>query len=156
MCQSLDLASPLVVALDYPLPCALQTLGSQRIHLTWGNPRRWSCHLHWIFPQNKKGHSLQECWHCQHQPWSTHCKPANNDSVPEQESNQMADDASRLHHLTDAQLPSYFEQNYLQDKPWRLLHPKSETLSWVISSLQCRSASSNELLHQRQYMSKRI
>ena len=55
------------------------------------------------------------------------------------EQNVMADDASRLQHLTDSQFLSHFEQHYPQPKPWRLLHLRSDTTSKLISSLLCKS-----------------
>ena len=53
------------------------------------------------------------------------------------EDNVMADDASRLQHLTDAALLSHFEQRYPQGKPWRLLHLRPEHASKLISALRC-------------------
>jgi hypothetical protein len=51
--------------------------------------------------------------------------------------NTMADDASRLTHLSPAALLSRFESLYPQKLPWRLLTPRPEMLSSAISALQC-------------------
>jgi hypothetical protein len=47
--------------------------------------------------------------------------------------NVMADDASRLQHLTDDEFLSHFEQRYPQSKPWQLVKLRSEMRSCVIS-----------------------
>lgn len=51
------------------------------------------------------------------------------------EANAMADDASRLFHLTDAQLLAHFNLHYPQDKPWRMLAPRPAAVSCVTSAL---------------------
>ena len=56
-------------------------------------------------------------------------------------SNSMADDASRLQHLTDSAFLSLFAQRYPQPKPWRLLQVAPETASRLISALLCKSPS---------------
>ena len=53
--------------------------------------------------------------------------------------NVMADDASRLQHLTDSSLLAHFEQHYPQERPWRMLPLKPETASTLISALRCNS-----------------
>lgn len=53
--------------------------------------------------------------------------------------NVMADDASRLQHLTDSAFLAHFQQRYPQTKPWRLLHLPSETTSRLISALRSKS-----------------
>lgn len=50
--------------------------------------------------------------------------------------NKMADDASRLWHLSDAAFLAHFEQQYPQTRTWRLCPPRSEMLSSVISALR--------------------
>jgi len=54
-------------------------------------------------------------------------------------SNVMADDASRLQHLTDSSFLSHFAQTYPQPTPWRLLPLPSETASALTSALLCQS-----------------
>ena len=51
------------------------------------------------------------------------------------DANVMADDASRLQHLTDSQFLAHFEQHYPQPQPWKLLHLPSPTRSWILSAL---------------------
>ena len=55
------------------------------------------------------------------------------------EANVMADDASRLQHLTDREFLSHFEQHYPQSTPWQLLHLTSETEQCLISVLRSKS-----------------
>jgi hypothetical protein len=50
--------------------------------------------------------------------------------------NAMADDASRLWHLSDSQLLAHFEQTYPQSSPWKLVPLRSPTLSALISALR--------------------
>ena len=50
--------------------------------------------------------------------------------------NQMADDCSRLWHLTDSQLLAYFNDTYPQERPWQLVHLRSEMHSTLIKALQ--------------------
>jgi hypothetical protein len=50
--------------------------------------------------------------------------------------NAMADDCSRLWHLTDAQLLTHFNSTYPQTAYWRLVHPRPELLSSVTSALR--------------------
>lgn len=49
--------------------------------------------------------------------------------------NSMADDCSRLWHLTDSQLLSHFQQTYPQEQPWKLVHLRPEMLSCLTSTL---------------------
>lgn len=49
--------------------------------------------------------------------------------------NAMADDASRLFPLSDSQFLAHFEQNYPQEKPWRLCRLRQEMRSALISAL---------------------
>ena len=51
------------------------------------------------------------------------------------DANVMADDASRLQHLTDSQFLAHFEQHYPQPRPWQMLHLPSELNSWIHSAL---------------------
>ncbi len=53
--------------------------------------------------------------------------------------NVMADDASRLQHLTDEEFLSHFNQVYPQSKPWKLLHLPKETASSLILALRSKS-----------------
>jgi hypothetical protein len=50
--------------------------------------------------------------------------------------NSMADDASRLWNLSDAQLLLHFQQTYPQSQPWQLRTLRPPTLSALISALQ--------------------
>ena len=50
--------------------------------------------------------------------------------------NSMADDCSRLWHLTDSQLLAHFNSKYPQNQPWKLVHLRPEMLSSVTSALQ--------------------
>ncbi|EJK55731.1 hypothetical protein THAOC_24505, partial [Thalassiosira oceanica] len=54
------------------------------------------------------------------------------------ESNGMADDCSRLWHLSDSDLVSYFNATYPQPKPWRLCHLEPGTASALFSALRCK------------------
>ena len=57
------------------------------------------------------------------------------DYIPGQ-ANQMADDCSRLWHLTDSQLLAHFNFHYPQDLPWQIAHLRPEMLSSLTSALQ--------------------
>ena len=46
--------------------------------------------------------------------------------------NVMADDASRLQHLSDDAFLAHFEQAYPQSAPWKLLHLPTEHASELI------------------------
>jgi hypothetical protein len=52
------------------------------------------------------------------------------------EANVMADDASRLQHLTDCAFLAHFQQEYPQPKPWQLLQLPRESASQLISALR--------------------
>ena len=55
------------------------------------------------------------------------------------ELNRMADDASRLHHLTNEALLQHFEQHYPQEQRWTLLEVPTKWISSLILALRCRS-----------------
>ena len=55
--------------------------------------------------------------------------------------NRMADDCSRLWHLTDSQLLTYFNSKYPQRKPWRMCRLRSAMSSAVISALSSKRSS---------------
>ena len=50
--------------------------------------------------------------------------------------NKMADDASRLWHLSDAQILTHFETHYPQERTWKLCPPPPAMLSAVTSALR--------------------
>jgi hypothetical protein len=52
--------------------------------------------------------------------------------------NVMADDASRLLHLSDTELLSHFNTTYPQSKLWQLSHLQPRMLSALITALQCK------------------
>lgn len=52
--------------------------------------------------------------------------------------NSMADDCSRLWHLSDHDLLTHFNSTYPQNKPWRLCPLPSASLSSTISALQSK------------------
>jgi hypothetical protein len=54
--------------------------------------------------------------------------------------NVMADDCSRLWHLTDSQLLAYFNSKYPQRVPWRIVTLQPEMHSSLISALQRQRA----------------
>jgi hypothetical protein len=60
--------------------------------------------------------------------------------------NGMSDDASRLHHLTDAQLLTHFNSAYPQRNSWRLWTPTPAILSAVTSTLHRRPCAPESLL----------
>ena len=53
--------------------------------------------------------------------------------------NVMADDASRLQHLTDSAFLAHFQQKYPQPQPWQLLHLPDSISSQLTSALLSRS-----------------
>ena len=53
------------------------------------------------------------------------------------DANGMADDCSRLWHLSDDELVSYFDAHYPQPQPWRLCHLNPTTASAIHSALRC-------------------
>jgi hypothetical protein len=61
--------------------------------------------------------------------------------------NIMADDLSRLWHLSDSQMLSYFNLHYPQAQPWTLVPLRPEMLSALISALQKRRANLALLLN---------
>ena len=61
--------------------------------------------------------------------------------------NPMADDASRLWHLTDAEFLSHFEQNYPQDQPWQLCSLRPAMNSALISALRRQRAAPQSYLN---------
>jgi len=50
--------------------------------------------------------------------------------------NSMADDASRLNQLTDAQLLAHFDRLYPQPQRWQMLRPRPEMISSTLSALR--------------------
>jgi hypothetical protein len=52
--------------------------------------------------------------------------------------NVMADDTSRLQHLSDTELLAHFEQHYPQQQPWQLLHLPPDCASKLTSALLCK------------------
>ena len=54
------------------------------------------------------------------------------------EANSMADDCSRLWHLSDNELVDYFDAHYPQPQPWQLCHLNPATASAIHSALQCK------------------
>ena len=60
--------------------------------------------------------------------------------------NKMADDASRLVHLSDQDFLAYFNSTYpLQSGSWQLHHLRPEMRSALISSLRCKRAAPREI-----------
>ena len=53
------------------------------------------------------------------------------------DANGMADDCSRLWHLSDAELVSYFNTHYPQPMPWQLCHLNADVASAIHSALRC-------------------
>ena len=49
----------------------------------------------------------------------------------------MANDCSRLWHLSDDELVAYFDAHYPQPRPWRLCHLNPGTASAIHSALRC-------------------
>jgi len=62
--------------------------------------------------------------------------------------NQMADDCSRLWHLSDSQLLAHFDALYPQTQPWRLVHLRNEMHSALISALLCKRPMLPSLLNE--------
>ena len=60
--------------------------------------------------------------------------------------NILADDASRLFHLTNSQFLSYFNTSHSQPKSWRLVHPTSEITTAVLSALRKKTCNAESLL----------
>ena len=61
--------------------------------------------------------------------------------------NVMADDASSLQALSNSAFLSHFEQSYSQERPWRLLRPKLEIVSRLISDVLGRKPPSSDQTH---------
>ena len=61
-------------------------------------------------------------------------------------SNPMADDASRLFHLSNSEFLSYFNQNYSQSQSYLHVTPTSQMSSAVISALRSKTCSVASLL----------
>ncbi len=61
--------------------------------------------------------------------------------------NSMADDASRLWHLSDTDLLLHFNSVYPQPKPWRLLTLRPAMNSVLTTSLQCKRSEPELFLH---------
>jgi hypothetical protein len=51
--------------------------------------------------------------------------------------NTMADDCSRMHHLSDSQLLAYFDLTYPQTQPWKIVTVRPAMLSAVHSDWPC-------------------
>ena len=61
--------------------------------------------------------------------------------------NAMADDASRLWHLTDTAFLHHLNLTYPQSKPWKLCTLRPAMLSALISALQCKRSEPAQFLH---------
>ena len=61
-------------------------------------------------------------------------------------SNKMADDASRLFHLSDKQFLAHFNSHYPQKKSYKIVHPRPELVSAVILALHRKTSSVESLL----------
>ena len=72
---------------------------------------------------------------CEHQRLHRYC--AVGFFIPG-EANVMADDSSRLFHLSDTAFLAHFEQRYPQSKPWQLCHLPPQDASRLISALRCQ------------------
>ena len=62
------------------------------------------------------------------------------------ESNGMADDCSRLWHLSDEELVAYFDATYPQPKPWRICRLAPGTATALFSALRCERQPLPEIL----------
>jgi hypothetical protein len=62
--------------------------------------------------------------------------------------NLMADDLSRLWHLSDSQMLSYFNEHYPQDQPWQLATLRPAMLSSLTSALQKQRVNPASLLNE--------
>ena len=72
---------------------------------------------------------------CAHQRLHRYC--SRSFFIPGQ-ANVIADDASRLLHLSDADFLSHLEQCYPQSKPWRILHLNPDDASRLTSALRSK------------------
>ena len=64
--------------------------------------------------------------------------------------NRMADDCSRLWHLTDSNFLAYFNTTYPQRKPWRMCNLRPEMNSALISALRSRRSLPESWLNEPQ------
>ena len=55
------------------------------------------------------------------------------------DANRMADDCSRLWHLSDDAFVSYFNTHYPQRRPWKLCHLDATMASRIHSALRCET-----------------
>ncbi len=62
--------------------------------------------------------------------------------------NVMSDDASRLQHLSDSALLSYFDSTYPQSKPWQLCHLNTKMRSAILSLLRRKPLKTTSFLRQ--------
>lgn len=69
------------------------------------------------------------------------------DYIPGPE-NTMADDASRLFHLSDDAFLTYFNSTYPQALPWHLYHPSLPMLSSAICALRKQMSPRESFLHE--------
>jgi len=70
-----------------------------------------------------------QAWHqCHHQYLLLH------DYLPRPQNN-MSNDASWMHHLSDNQLLTHFNSSYPQNQSWFLWHPTPSTISAMVSAL---------------------
>ena len=61
--------------------------------------------------------------------------------------NAMADDASRLWHLSDPAFLAHLNRTYPQNKPWKLCRLRPAMHSALIMALQCKRAEPEQFLH---------
>jgi hypothetical protein len=61
--------------------------------------------------------------------------------------NQMADDLSRLWHLSDSQMLLYFTRKYPQPQPWRLVKLRPEMQSSLTSALRMKRSDLQSVLN---------
>ena len=73
---------------------------------------------------------------CAHQRQHRYCHISSYIPGP---ANAMADDASRLQHLSDSAILTHFEQEYPQPLPWKLLHLPPDCTSQLIWALRSTS-----------------
>ena len=60
--------------------------------------------------------------------------------------NRMADDCSRLWHLSDEEFVAHFNATYPQTEPWRLCHLNADMASAIHSALRCERRELPEIL----------
>jgi hypothetical protein len=61
-------------------------------------------------------------------------------------SNCMADDCSRLWHLSDDELLAHFDSAYPQKEPWQICHLRPEMFSALCSAVRCKRQPPEEIL----------